>query len=154
HVASKRLVRAVHAVDGSFHTISGFLLAQVAQHQHSGKQDGGGIGEVAPCDVRGRTVDRLEDGAAVAEVRARHQAQPTHKGRAQVGDDVAVQVLEQQRVVLVGMHHQLHAGVIYDVLAVGDLRIFLRYIARAAQEEPVREFHDIGLVDGVDLSAS
>ena len=65
---------------------------------------------------------RFEDGAVGAEVRARHQSQPAHERRAQIRDDVAVQVLQQQHVVLVGIHHQLHAGVVHDVLAVGDLR--------------------------------
>ncbi len=60
-----------------------------------------------------------------AEVCARHQPKAADESRAQIGDDVAVKVFQQQHVVLVRVHHQLHAGVVHDVLAVGDLRIVL-----------------------------
>ena len=63
---------------------------------------------------------------SMAEVGAGHQAEAADEGRAEVADDVAVEVFEQQRVVLVGIHHQLHAGVVDDVLAVEDLRKVLR----------------------------
>ena len=112
-----------------------------------------GLAMSLPGDVRGRAVYRFEDGALVAEVRARHQSQPADKCRAQVGDDVAVKIFQQQDVVLVGIHHQLHAGVVHDVLAVGDLGILLGDVTRAADEQPVRQLHDVGFVDGVDLLA-
>ena len=79
---------------------------------------------------------------------------PPTKARAQIADDVAVEVLQQQRVVLVGIHHQLHAGVVDDVLAVEDLGKPLGHLARAAQKQPVGELHDVGLVDGVNLLAA
>ena len=96
---------------------------------------------------------RFEDGALVSEVRARHQAQSADERCAQIGDDVAVKILQQQHVVLVGIHDQLHASVVHDVLAVGDLGILLRDVARAADEQAVRQLHDVGLVDGVNLLA-
>ena len=78
---------------------------------------------------------------------------PPTKAAHRSRDDVAVEILQQQHVVLVGIHHQLHAGVVHDVLAVGDLGIFLRDVARAADEQAVRQLHDVGFVDGVDLLA-
>ena len=95
----------------------------------------------------------FEDRALVAEVRARHHPQAADKCGAQIGDDVAVEILQQQHVVLVRIHHQLHAGVVDDVLAISDLGIFLRDVARAANEQAIRQLHDVGFVDGVNLLA-
>src|SRR5207244_873990 len=36
---------------------------------------------------------------------------------------------------------------------VGNLRIFLRHIARATEKKTIRQLHDIGFVDGVNLLA-
>ena len=55
------------------------------------------------------------------DVGARSHAQAPDEARAQVGDDVAVEVLEQQDVEAGGVEHELHAGVVDDHLVVGDL---------------------------------
>src|SRR2546429_5824264 len=39
------------------------------------------------------------------------------------------------------------------MLPVGNLRIFLRHIARATEKKTIRQLHDIGFVDGVNLLA-
>ena len=72
------------------------------------------------------------------------------EARAQVGHDVAVEVLEQQHVEAGGVEDELHAAVVHDdvvVLDVGEVRGDLR---AAVEEQAVRELHDVGLVDGGD----
>ena len=117
-------------------------------------QQGGGVGEVLAGDVGRGAVDGFEDGAFVAEVGAGDEAETADEGRAEIADDVAVEILKQQRVVLVGIHDQLHAGVVDDVLAVKNLGESLGNLARAAQKQAVGELHDVGLVDGVNLLAA
>src|ERR1700730_4644368 len=96
----------------------------------------------------------LEDRALRPQIRARNQSQSADKRAAQVAQNVSVQVLRQQYVVLVRIHHQLHAGVVYDVLVVLHLRKALANLAAAAQKQPVRELHDVRLVDRMDLLSS
>src|SRR5437762_7095854 len=98
-------------------------------------------------------MDGLENSALMSEVRSRHEPKSADESGAQVRNDVTVEVLHEQNVVLIWIHHQLHAGVVDDVLAIRNLRIFLRNIPRAAQEESVRQLHDVGLVDGMNLLA-
>ena len=75
-----------------------------------------------------------KDRALMAEIRARHKAKAADKRGAEIADDIAVEILKQQRVVLIGIHHQLHAGVVDNVLAVKDFRKSLRHLARTAQK--------------------
>ena len=63
--------------------------------------------------------------ALLADVGARGHAQAADEAGAEVGDDVAVEVLEQQDVEARGVEHELHAGVVDDHLVVGDLGIVL-----------------------------
>src|SRR5208337_5630440 len=95
-------------------------------------------------NVRRGTVHGLENGAFMAEISAGNEAKTADQSRAQVGNNVAVEILQQQHVILVGVHHQLHAGVIDNVLAVGDLGILLRDVARAAQKQSIGHLHDVG----------
>src|SRR6266853_5286748 len=95
----------------------------------------------------------LKDSAARADVCPRHQPQPADKRRAQVRDDVAVKVFHHQHVILVRIHHQLHAGVVNDVLTVSDLREFLVYLATATQKQAIAHLHDVGFVNSVDTLA-
>ncbi len=79
----------------------------------------------------------FEDGAVEPDVCARHQPQPSDERRAKIGDDVAVKIFQQQHVVLIRIHHQLHASVVDDVLAICDFGIFLRNVAGATQKQAV-----------------
>ena len=67
--------------------------------------------------MSGPPLNGFKDCAAGAEVCAGDQTQAAHKGRAQVAHNIAIQVFREQGVVLVRFHHQLHAGVVNDVLA-------------------------------------
>ena len=78
-------------------------------------------------------------------VGAGNKAQPADEGSAEIGDDVAVEVLHQQHVVLVRVHHQLHAGVVDDVLAVGDLRVLFRDLREQRRKRPSDSFMMLAL---------
>src|SRR5581483_1567233 len=95
----------------------------------------------------------FENGAFIANIGARHQSKTPDKSGTEIGDDIAIEIFQQQHVVLVRVHDQLHAGIVDDVFSVRNLGVFLGYVARAAQEQAVRELHDVGLVDGVNLLA-
>src|SRR5258708_20522804 len=110
------------------------VVAEMAQHEQSGAQHGGGIGDILSRYIRCGTVDSFKDGALVAEIRAGDEAEAADQSRAQIGNNVAIKVFHQQDVVLVGIHDQLHAGVVDDVLAVGDLGILFRDVARTTQK--------------------
>src|ERR1700756_5098727 len=96
-------------------------------------------------------MDGFKDRAFRAEIGTRHKAQPADERRTQIADDIAVKILKQQRVVLVGIHYELHARIVDDVLTVKYFGKLFRDFAGAAQEKPIRKLHDVGLVDGVDL---
>jgi len=53
-----------------------------------------------------------------------------------------------------GIHHHLHAGIVDEVLGIDDVGKFLRHLARTAQKKPVRQFHNVGFVNGVNLFAA
>src|SRR4029079_4912412 len=81
--------------------------------------------------------------------------QPADEARAQVADDVAVQVREDQDVVQVRLLDQLHAHVVDDpVLELDPARVRLGDGPAALEEQPVRQLHDVGLVDRRDLAAA
>jgi len=96
-------------------------------------------------------VHSFEDSALVSEVGAGNEAEPANEAGAEVADDVAVEVFEEQRVVLVGVHDELHAGVVNDVLAVENFRELLAHLTGATQEQPIGHLHDVGFVDGVNF---
>ena len=84
----------------------------------------------------------------VADVRARHDAEPADEPGAQVRHDVAVQVRQQQHVELLRVHHQVHARGVDDPLVVGDVGVLARRPSRAlSRNRPSLELHDVGLVD-------
>src|SRR5207302_5968183 len=46
------------------------------------------------------------------------------------------------------VHHQPHARRIHDPIVGSDVRVVLRDLPKAVEEEAVGELHDVGLVDG------
>jgi len=71
---------------------------------------------------RARSRERFKDGALDAEVGSGNQAEAADEAGAKIADDVAVEVFKQQRVVLEGIHDELHACVVNELLAVEDIR--------------------------------
>ena len=68
---------------------------------------------------------RLEDCARLADIRPGGDPQPPDQPRAQVGDDVAVKVGQDQDVVELGLLNELHAHVVDDPVFELDIGIFL-----------------------------
>ena len=69
--------------------------------------------------------------ALLAEIGARHEPEAADQSGAQIGDDVAVEIRQQQHVELLGLHHQLHARRVDDPLVVGDVGELFGATARA-----------------------
>ena len=63
---------------------------------------------------------------SVPEVRGADDAEAADQAGAQIRDDVAVQVRQQQHVELLRVHHQVHARRVDDLLVVGDVGIVAR----------------------------
>ena len=93
----------------------------------------------------------LKDGALRAQIRAGNQPQPADQPRAQVTQNIAVQILGQDHVVLPRIHHQLHAGVVHNVLGVRYLRVVRGNLLAALEKQAVGELHNVRLVDGMNL---
>ena len=108
------------------------------QHEQRRQEQRRRIREVLSRDVRrapctaSKTRTRRSDSP-------RHDAQSSHEPGAQIRNDVAVEIRHQQQVVLIGIHDELHARGVDDVLAVDDLGIFFCDIAGAAQETARRK---------------
>ncbi len=90
---------------------------------------------------------------AIAHISAWDHAQPAHQARRQIGNNVAVQVREQQNIKSLRPHHQLHRSIIDNQFLIGDVGIILRYFATAPQEQPIGQLHDVGLMNRGDLLA-
>ncbi len=74
-------------------------------------------------DIRRGSVNGFEYRHALADVSARHHAQPADEPRRQVAHDVAVKICQQQHVKLLRIEHHLHAGIVDNQLFVFDVRI-------------------------------
>jgi hypothetical protein len=100
-------------------------------------------------------VHRFEDCGLRADVRTGRDAEAADKAGAQIADDVAVQVRQDQHVVQLRLLDKLHAHVVDDSVLEGYPTLVLRRDRAATlQEEAVRQLHDVGLVDGSHLAAT
>src|ERR1700757_1000144 len=129
------------------------MLAEMAYHDQRIPQQGRRVGEILSCDIGRGPMDSLKNCAFIAQVRAGHKSQPTDKSGAQIRENISVEIFHHQHIVLVRIHHQLHAGVVDDVFAVSDLGIIFRYVAAAAQEQAIGQLHDVRFVDGMNFLA-
>src|SRR5690606_6655960 len=80
--------------------------AEVVEHHGDGQDGRGGVGLALPGDVGGAAVDRLEHarrGALGVDVAARGQADAAGDGGAEVGDDVAEEVVGDDHVEPLGL---------------------------------------------------
>ena len=127
----------------------------MAQHQRARQDEGRGIGLVLAGVLRGRAVDGLEHGRLGADVGPRRHAQAADEAGREVADDVAVEVRQDEDVVELGLLDELHAHVVDDAVLEGDPALVLGGDGAAAlEEQPVRELHDVGLVDRRDGAAA
>ena len=109
-----------------------------------------------PAMSGARAVHGLEDAdAAFAEVRRRHHAEPADQPGAQVRDDVAVQVGQQQHVEAFGVHHQVHAGGVDDAVVELHLRVARADTVRAhSRKRPSLSFMMLALWTAVTVLAA
>ena len=96
---------------------------------------------------------RLEHGRALADVRARDDAQPADEPGPEVAEDVAVEVLGDDDVDLVGVSHHLHRAGVDDHLRRLDARVLEGDATEDVEEQAVGELHDVRLVDAGDALA-
>src|SRR5690349_21450949 len=90
----------------------------------------------------------------LSDICTRNQPKSSHQSRAKIRNDIAVKIFKQHHVKLFGSHHQLHTSVVDDLIVSHYLRVTRTHLAEAIEEEPIREFHDIRLVNRGDFLAS
>src|SRR5205809_6272209 len=137
HIARKFIPITINPLQSIADLESRIELANMTKHQKSAANNSGGISDIFAGDIRRRAMNRLKYRTALAQIRAWNKPEAPHKRGAQVGNDVTVKVFHHQHVALIRIHDQLHAGVVYNVLAVGNLGIFLRNVAGATQKQTI-----------------
>lgn len=125
-------------------------LGQIQKLQHdTDTPDGGdGIGDAFPFDIRRRTMARLADDDAVADIRAGHETQRADEGGGAVGEEITVQVWSDDHVVVLRLQEQLVHHAVDDLLLdrqALELRLRER-LPRRRPEQPVRLRQHIRLV--------
>ena len=123
------------------------------EHERGGENGRGGIGDPAARDVGGGTVDRLEVGpAVVAEVAGGRQPEAAGGFRAQVREDVAVEVHAEDHVHGLREAHQAPRGVVHvEVLELDPARR-AHHALGDLLEEPVGLAHHVRLGDAGHLA--
>src|SRR5690606_8225330 len=92
----------------------------------------------------------------IAEVRAGRYAESAHEAGAEVGDEIAVKVLTENHVKARRILHEAHARSVDDHFVVDELvaeRLFV-LLSGAANEQPIGQLHDVGLVQAGDFLAA
>ena len=108
-----------------------------------------GVGLVLPGDVGGGAVDRLEHGgpgAGGVQVAARGEPDPPGYRAAEVGEDVAEEVVGDDHVVLLGRLHEVDARGVDVVVGGGDSGVVGRHLVERALPEVAGEGEHVGLV--------
>src|SRR3954470_20693038 len=142
-----------HVTDGRLDTFRSGLLAQVPEHEYAAQHESGRVRLVLTRVLRRRAVDRLQTRSVRPDVGSGRDAETTDETGRQVAHDVAIQVREDEDVVLVGLLDQLHAHVVDDPVLELDPTVVLGCDrARGLEEQAVRQLHDVCLVDGRDLA--
>lgn len=98
------------------------VLAEVTQHHHARQQQRRRIGQSLARDVRGASVHRLRNRGLPADITVRHNAEAADKSRAQIADDVAIEIRQHHHIQPVRIQDRLQAGVVHDRFVVSDLR--------------------------------
>ena len=66
---------------------------------------------------------------------------------------ITVEIRHDQNVELLRPGHHLHAGIVHNHTVKLNVRVELRHLLATAQEQPVTQLHDVGLVDNCHLLA-
>jgi MazG family protein len=131
----------------------GIHFAEVVEHHDGAHQQRRRICDAFSGDVGGSTVDGFEDGYGLSDVSTGDDAQPSNKARREVAHDVTIEIREQKHVELMGIEHDLHAGVVNNELLVFDIGILGGDFSNRSEKKAVRKLHDVRFVDGVNFLA-
>jgi len=132
------------------------VKAHVPQHHHGTEQQSGGVGKALAGDVGSGAVNGLEDGALVANVAGRGQAEAANQAGAHVGQNVTIQVGHDQHLVVVreGVGRHLQAGIVEQLGVELDVGKLLGDLVGDPEEETIAHLHDGSLVHGTHLLAA
>ena len=139
----------VGLVDGFPYSVGRGGLAEELEHHRRGDDRGPRVGLPLPGDVGRRAVHRLEHrrpGAGRVEVGRRGPADAAGDRAAEVGEDVAEEVVGDHDVVAAGVLHEVDAGGVDVVVGGGDVGVLGCDLVERALPEVAREGEDVGLV--------
>jgi len=100
-------------------------LPQVPEHQRPGQDERRRIRLSLSGDIGRTAMHRLKHGMALAHVCSRNNPEPAYESGSEIGDDVAIEIWQQQDVECFRPKYELHGRVIHDQFFVLNLRIFL-----------------------------
>lgn len=139
-------------VDGVLDDDGVLLVAQMSQHVHGSVQHRDGICDVLPSDAFASVPGTwLENSVMISVVLAGQETGPAQKSADDIGDDGAVEIRGVDDVELMRIRNELHATIVNDHVVVSNFRVLFCHFSGHFQEETVREFHNVGLVDRGDL---
>jgi hypothetical protein len=155
-VTGKVLALSKGVEDGLLDAVGVVVEAHVPQHHDGGEEESSGVGEALASDIRGRTVNGLEDGTLVTDVSGGGETETTDETGAHVGQNVTVEVGHDEDLVVVrvGVGDHLEAGVVEELSVELDAREVLGDLLADVEEETVGHLHNGGLVDNADLLAA
>lgn len=132
------------------------IETHVLQHHDTAEKQRSRVSETLAGDVRGGTVDGLEDGALVADVSGRGKTETTDETGAHVRENVSVKVGHDEHLIVVGqwVRYHLQTGVVEKLGVELNAGVLLAQLLGGLEEETVGHLHDGGLVDGADLLAA
>src|SRR5215213_1661744 len=138
------------------HPLGLVIVTEVDQHVLRREQGRERVCAVLSRVLRGRTVHRLEDRDLLTNIRPGSDTKAAGKTRAQVRQNIAVEVRADEHVVEVRLHGELHAHVVHDavVYLLEVVFVVLGDLEEHVPEETVGKLHDVGLVDHGDVFAT
>src|SRR5436309_2369587 len=106
----------------------GLRVAEVLKHQTSGQHCGNRVGDALPGNGRCGTVHRLEQAVPRSgmEVGAGGDPEAAYQAGAEIGQDVAVQVVRDDDLEALGFTHELERQRVHVPVLRRDVRVFLR----------------------------
>ena len=94
---------------------------------------------------------RLEDRVFWADISTRCNTEATYQTSTQIARDISVEVREHDDLELRGIHNDVHAERIDDVVIEFNGRMLFSNFTCATQEQAIGMLHDVRLVSSGDL---
>src|SRR5262245_23710196 len=144
----------VDAGDGGLDAAGGVGELQVVEHHHGRQDGGGGVDDVLARDVRSGAVGGFEVGVVVAVAAAGGEAQAADDAGRGVGEDVAVEVRQDDDVEGVGVGDDSPREVVGEEALEGDVGVGGGDVGGDAAEEAVALGEHVVLGGAGDLAGS